>query len=307
MNHDLVGPQVSQTNRVRRPPAPAKATHLNNDLRSICYYLLLLAILYPTTMTAVVFGWSATNIPRRSLLGKILIGSTTGVVLTPSSTISAAWAFEGGIGGLGKTKPDTGVVLSPYFPPYQSPDDGTVTAEVLLPAASNKETPVLVRFTSPWPLLATAGGLETRQLTGNNSGSSAFVQVLTDTSTNKGAKVAPQTKTQAKSLLEPLFGSQGKFGAYGSPFDVKVLELVTDDDSSSNVTNGSFTCQVSFTTFTPGLRETDRQVYIRGVRLLNSWVLLVTGTTRRGFDAPVFRRVVESFVVVPAPPSGRQQ
>lgn len=228
-------------------------------------------------------AWTVPRLSRRSFI----LATTTATQLIGG----AAHSFEGGVGGLGKTKPDTGVVISTSMVPVQSAD-GVVSAELLVGSGGG---PLLVTFTSPWPLLGTAGGLETRNV---QSSASAFVQVI------ESVKPNSMTKTSVATLLDPLFANQGKFGAYGSPFDVKVHKLSSSDDASS------FTCEVSFTTFTPGMRETDRRVLIRGVRPTSSccWVLLVTGTTQQGFVAQrdVFSAVGDSFSVIPAPPMMRR-
>ena len=73
---------------------------------------------------------------------------------------AAALGFDGGVGGLGKTKPETGVeFFDETAAPIQS-DQGLVAAEI----RGKDGSPILVSFESPWPLLPTSGTLETRDV-----------------------------------------------------------------------------------------------------------------------------------------------
>jgi hypothetical protein len=208
--------------------------------------------------------------------------------------------FEGGIGGLGKTKPQTGAVLwdAESTPPSQS-DDGTVSAELNV---ANRA--VLVSFQSPWPL---TGTVETRNM---GTGESAFVQVVGDQETAVIlARNNPRNGKEAMKqlLLDSVLAQQGKFGAYGSPYDIKIADYEVVDKGDNNASR-SVRCTVTFTTLTPGLRESERQALIKAVDVFNDdkhWVLLVAGMTRQGFSkqSGTFTKVVDSFQVVPAPPS----
>lgn len=204
---------------------------------------------------------------------------------------SQAMGFEGGIGGLGKTKPQTGVVLwDSESSPFQS-TSGVVSAELNV---ANRA--VLVSFRSPWPL---TGPLETRSV---SSGESAFVQVVESTLPSQSAKGGKEAMTQL--LLNSVLAQQGKFGAYGSPFDIRVRDYLVRSDL---VTSTVF-CKVSFTTLTPGLRESEREVYVKAIDAFNDnkhWVVLVTGMTKQGFSKQndVFVKVADSFQVIPAPQS----
>lgn len=128
-------------------------------------------------------------------------------ILTTSASLPAN-AFRGGsgAGGLGKTKPETGVVfLNEESAPTQQPN-GDVSAELFV---DNGKTPVLVSHNSPWPLLETTGGIQTRNL---QEPESAFVQVADSTSGSYSKQFFADT----------IFGSQGKYGAYGAPSDISV-------------------------------------------------------------------------------------
>jgi hypothetical protein len=216
----------------------------------------------------------------------------------------AAFAFEGGIGGLGKTKPETGVQFwNPDFAPSLAQQNsnaagggggggGLVTAELNI-----NNQPVLVSFCAPWPLLSTTAGLEARDL---QLPESAFVQVITA----KQYIDLPTTKTQARDiLLNSVLGPQGKFGAYGTPVDVKVKAV----DDSPKLMNQQLVVvyRVSFTAYTPGLRETDRQAFVAFHKVAGSaaLVLLVVGTTQIRFaqKEEQLLGIISSLEVVPAP------
>ena len=62
----------------------------------------------------------------------------------------AAGTFVGGVGGLGKTRPETGVVFR----------DGAASDELAAELLPPDGTPALLRFAAPWPLLRTSGGVE---------------------------------------------------------------------------------------------------------------------------------------------------
>ncbi|KAI2497410.1 hypothetical protein MHU86_17068 [Fragilaria crotonensis] len=196
------------------------------------------------------------------------------------------YAFEGGVGGLGKTKPDTGVVFLEGSAPIQN-KQGIVTAEIL----SRKGNPILVEFTAPYPLLPTTNGLEARDL---QQSESAFVQVI------YGVKPQVSEKELYSILIDQVFGSKGKYGAYGSPSDIKISPV-----SSSNDVKRHF-CKVTFTTLTPGMRESERKLLLRCEWCDNdTLVMLLVGTTRLRFKAKdveeTLTRIANSFLAVEAP------
>jgi hypothetical protein len=201
-------------------------------------------------------------------------------VLTLCTTTSAL-AFEGGVGGLGKTKPKTGVVLfEESSTPIQN-EKGIVSAEIR--SVSGK--PILVEFQTPWALLPTTSGLEARNL---RSSESAFVQLVPTVSGWENRKVFEQI------LIDSVLASQGKFGAYGTPTDIRVKPLNE---------KGIYT--VTLTCYTPAMRESERQLYIRPIQVDDSLVMMVTGTTRNAFLAQesTFSWIADSFVAVAAPES----
>jgi hypothetical protein len=228
------------------------------------------------------------------------VATTAAAVLIASTTwnVKPSLAFEGGVGGLGKTKPETGVVFLEGSEPLQN-SAGIVSAELLLVSetgrsSSERPRPVRVEFRAPWPLLLGLAGLEVRDL---QTSESAFVQVA------NGVSALPASASAAKELLlKTVFSSQGKFAAYGSPMDVKVRKIDRaggDDDATAPPTLYS----VTFTTFTPGLRESERQAAI-GCRLVGtSLVMLVVGTTAQRFKSQLelMVRVASSLQAFEAP------
>lgn len=226
------------------------------------------------------FDVTSAEVSRSKFLSVI---STVGVSLATPTTPTSSQAFDGGVGGLGKTKPETGVqFFSDVSAPVQN-SAGIVTAELNV-----NNQPVLVSFQTPWPLLPSTSGLEARDL---QNAESAFVQVVSD---NVPSERPLSKSSMKKLLLTSVFAQQGKYGAYGAPTDVKIKPT---DDPSSFV--------VSFTTLTPGMRESERQVLISYCAVGSSLVMLVTGTTTLRYkkQEAALQKVVASFSAVAAPSS----
>ena len=250
-------------------------------MRFLLLLLTIIALCIPTTLSL----QQLPIIDRRN----VLVGAASAAVMVAFPN-SPALAFEGGVGGLGKTKPATGVVLREGSAPIQN-KQGIVSAEIV----SSKGNPILVEFTSPYPLLPTTSGLEARDL---QQSESAFVQVI------NGVKSGTSGKALYAILIDDIFGSKGKYGAYGSPVDVKISPAVSSNkDSETNM----ILLKATFTTFTPGLRESPRKI------LLNcKWcdgdtlVILIVGTTLLRFKTQdtVLTKVAESFVAIDAPKTG---
>ena len=230
---------------------------------------------------------AALSATRRRFL---LTGGTTttvAIILVPP-----VQAFDGGVGGLGKTRPETGVVL--VGPPTQT-SSGLVSAELLLDERTGNVA--LVSFQTPWPLLTTSTGLEARDLATSDA---AFCHVVPGT-LGGGAGGAP--KAAAKGLQQVLqttvLATQGKFGMYGPVTEVKVKPVL---DEPSLYT-------LSFTTLTPGMRESDRKYYVAVQTVQQTLVLLLVGTTanRFGSQEGILRRVAQSWQVVSAPPKATRR
>jgi hypothetical protein len=202
--------------------------------------------------------------------------------VAPSFRLHQVLAFEGGVGGLGKTKPSTGVNLREGSAPIQN-KQGIVSAEII----GGTGNPILVQFQTPWPLLATTAGLEARDLLNSES---AFVQVVPN------IKEGTTGKALNAAIIGNLFSSKGKYGAYGEPTDIKIRTL----DTSSGLLS------ISFTAYTPAMRESERKLYVNIQFAEDSLVMLVTGTTLQRFKSQeeMLRQVADSFVVISAPKSG---
>ena len=280
--------------------------------------------------------WTRSDVVKAgfaSSMVNLVLGSSLSSSFIVLCSSSPSQAFEGGIGGLGKTKPETGVqFLTNAKNPVQQTSQGFVTAELLLPQ-QNKPRPIVVSFQAPWPLLPTTGGLEVRDL---QQPESAFVQVIHVPPPSSWPLSAKDFQTL---LLDTVFGQQGKFGAYGAPTDVKVKRIVrtTEDDtvtttttttasssSSSSSTAAVADYSVTFVALTPGQRETERHVLIRAVvpflsttttntnnapssssssSSSYSVVLWVVGTTQQRFASKqtLLQQVLTSFQAYPAP------
>ena len=233
------------------------------------------------------------------------------ILFTTSLPGNSANAFEGGVGGLGKTKPETGVEFwdrDAITMGVVSEPDHYVAAELKI-----QHRPVLVRFQSHWPILSTTAGFETRNI---RDPESVFVQVVvrstttTADSSNQNALPAqlPATNAEMKEiLLQSVLSGKGKFGAYGAPIDIKVKQI----------NNGNSIFRVRFTTYTPGQRETERELLVRCLLPFdakatdtknNSLLLLVGGTTQQRFPSyeSYFLQSMNSFEAIPTPyTSGR--
>ena len=204
-------------------------------------------------------------------------------IIVASMVASPAFAFDGGVGGLGKTKPTTGVIL---FEENSTPirnEKGIVSAEIR--SASGK--PILVQFQTPWPLLPTSSGLEARDLRSSESAFIQLVPTIPDWQNRKNFQ---------RLLLNSVLASQGKFGAYGTPTDIRVKPYDSDRGIYS----------VSFTSYTPAMRESERQIWVKPIQVGDSLVMLVAGTTKNTFSSQerVFSKVLDSFLAVAAPESG---
>ena len=209
-----------------------------------------------------------------------------------SSSPSVASAFDGGVGGLGKTKPETGVELfEESSTPIQN-SAGTVSAEI----KSTNGRPILVDFQAPWPLLP-SGALEARDLQNSES---AFLQVI-PLNNNKDWT---NPKIFKDLLVDTVLSSKGKFGAYGAPVDIKVKRVPTT--ANDEASEGAKTFVVTFTTYTPAMRESERQLLIQPKQVYgDTLVLLIVGTTRARFASQEkqFAKIIQSYSAIAAPES----
>lgn len=206
--------------------------------------------------------------------------SIAGLISTPSTVE----AFDGGVGGLGKTKPDTGVVFRDSEIELTQSSRGSVSAEVVAPDG----TAALLSFEAPYPLLKTTSGIEARDLGGFES---SFVQVV---ELPKGTMLDSMKPNDFGRLVQAtVMGSRGKFGAYGVPSDVKLARV------NANL----YKCK--FTVLTPAMVESDRSALIAARQVGTGIFLLISTTTSARFKKQegLLRSVSDSFSVVRAPDS----
>jgi hypothetical protein len=258
----------------------AMTTTTTTTMRLLAFALPLLLLVAPLPCTAL---QSALN--RRKVLGAA--AASTIATLLPHQPVLA---FEGGVGGLGKTKPDTGVILREGSAPIQN-SKGIVTAEIV----SERGNPILVEFQAPYPLLGSTS-LQARDL---QQPESAFVQVIGSNSNKK-----PATNKALNVLLtDSIFGSQGKFGAYGSPTDVKISPASNAEDN--------ILYKASFTTYTPGMLESNRKILLncQWCDADSTLVVLVVGTTAARFKSQeaTLTKIATSLVAIDAPKTGLQK
>uniref|UniRef100_A0A6T9YMQ9 Uncharacterized protein n=1 Tax=Pseudo-nitzschia arenysensis TaxID=697910 RepID=A0A6T9YMQ9_9STRA len=221
-----------------------------------------------------------------------------GLALAATSMIPSekVLAFDGGVGGLGKTKPDTGVELfDETSAPIQN-DKGIVSSEI----KGADGSPVLVSFQTPWPLLPTSAALEARDI---RSTESAFVQVVSLPSVEKSRKWKEKKQFQSV-LMDSVFGAKGKFGAYGQPFDIQLKRAASNQSSSDTDYSQTSVFSVTFTTLTPAMRESERKALIAAQQVgADTLILLVVTTTsaRYSTNEKTFQKIASSFEAISAP------
>lgn len=194
-------------------------------------------------------------------------------------------AFEGGVGGLGKTKPNTGVR-------FANPDLAPDISSVSIPGSYNAElvapdgTRTFMSFYAQWPMLKSQG-IESRDLA---NAEASFVQVAQTPDGYNGI-------LKKKFFADSVFAQTGKYGAYGDVSDVKVSKVDSNDQRDLYL--------VSFTTLTPAMRESDRKAYISTKVVGDGVFMLVTGSTmqRFGSQEKLLRKVADSFECLEAPKS----
>lgn len=232
-------------------------------------------------------GSSTVSFTRKAFIKSRAVAASAAFAL---GAPAASLAFDGGVGGLGKTKPETGIVFrNADLSTDASSATGTandLTNELLTPDGA----PAIVSFDAPWPVLKSSTGVESRDL---QNAESAFLLV---TEAPKGSKAAELKK---EFFIDTILGSKGKYGAYGQPIDVKIKRV----SDYSREGYGLYTA--SFTTFTPGGRESERMVYITAAIVGNGVFMLVTGSTAPRFrkQEVALRKIAESFTCVAAPKS----
>lgn len=253
---------------------------------------ILIANFLSSSFSLTVKGQSKTFVPnhlsktRSEFISSIILTTSTLVINTKESN-----AFDGGVGGLGKTKPNTGVIfrdVSLSAPLVGS--NGLVTSEIIAPDDSN--SPIIVSFKAPWPILKTAG-IESRDLSNPES---AFVQV---SECPKGVTSSDMLPTSF--FKQSIFSQSGKYGMYGEPTDVRIKKYSSPDDSKSIPAIYS----AKFSTLTPAMRESERSALISAKIIDNNVYMLVTGTSVPRFKSKekTLIEVAESFRAITAPKS----
>jgi hypothetical protein len=228
--------------------------------------------------------------PRRAFLAKTT-GAAAAALFSATSRPSIASAFDGGVGGLGKTKPETGIRFrnADLSTDASSGISGAsdLTNELLAPDG----TAAIVSFDAPWPVLKSSTGVESRDL---QNPEAAFLQVA---EAPKG--VVDPAELKKEFFIETILGGKGKFGAYGAPIDVKIKKIADAPRAGYGLYSAAFT------TFTPGGRESERMVYISTAIVGNGLFMLVTGSTAPRFrkQEASLRKIAESFTCVAAPRS----
>jgi len=207
---------------------------------------------------------------------------------------SVSNAFDGGVGGLGKTRPQTGVIFKDAEIAAETTQSktGDVTYELVAPDGSY----VIVSFSSTIPLSKSSTGIECRDIQGGYE--SSFVQVCKLLSSG-----TTLDKINPGIIIDNIFGQAGKFGMYGSPTDVRVKKLPRASESSTDI------YQATFTTLTPAMRESDRKALISASVVGDGLFLLVTTTTTTRFakQETQLRKTAESFSAIAAPRSSLNQ
>jgi len=247
-------------------------------------------------------GESASAKPRRIFLRNVIL---TGILAT---TPKGAVAFEGGVGGLGKTKPQTGIE-------YANTDQSTTltsgsrynplggkadfNAELLTP---DGQTSVFLYFYAPWPMMRSSG-IESRDLANPEA---AFVQVAPLALVGKGGSDAILNKVDGTIDLptsfftQSIFAPSGKYGAYGAPTDIRVKKNI---ERGKNTPPSTTIYTATFTTLTPSMIESNRKVLIAVSVVGDGVFMLVAGTIAARFkkQAGLIEKAVESFSCVEAP------
>lgn len=234
----------------------------------------------------------------RGVFLRIIQNGGVALTMTAMSSVVDVKAFEGGVGGLGKTKPETGVELfDETSAPIQN-EKGIVSSEI----KGSDGSPILVSFQTPWPLLPTSGALEARDI---RSTESAFVQVVPLSKVDNSMKWKDKKQFQ-NLLMDSVFASKGKFGAYGQPFDIQVKRAVSNQNSSDTDYAQTLLFAVTFTTLTPAMRESERKAVIAARQVgADTLVLLVVTTTNARYSSneKTFQTIASSFEAIAAPQS----
>lgn len=240
---------------------------------------------------------TAAALDRRTLLGGA--AAALPLLLSPAAALAQAGVPEGmktsesytnlqqiapevtGTLGAGtmssRSRPSTGVVLLEEVQESGSRGAPTVTAELVLDGG----VAATATFQAEYPLnRGMFYDVEVR----STSGDGAFMQVA----------ALPDGKSLAdvgdKFLTKAVFSTEGRFGAYGAPTDIKVLK---SESAKMRLLD------VSFSALSPGQTEVPRRTYIAAVQPEGSTdvVMLVGGSTASSWKKcePAMKSMASSF------------
>ena len=175
--------------------------------------------------------------------------------LLPLSTLPLPAAAISATTMAGKSKAELGCIL--VEAPQQ--DGKSVSAQLVLNGGQVAD----VAYESPWRLAeGNYNDVETKSI---DTGDTAFVQVMPGQGSLSGMKKSAFT--------DAILGSEGRYGAYGAPYNVKVLSDTKDESADSR------TLEVSFTALGP-MTEVDRRAIVTAKTAKGSRdiVMLISGT-----------------------------
>ena len=157
----------------------------------------------------------------------------------------------------GKTKPELGIILVDEVKAVgKTGISGDVVLEDRLVAQ--------VTFDTPWPLAE--GGYYDLEAKSRDGGECAFLQV---SKAPKGKSVANAPKTF---FTDTIFSTEGRYGAYGAPTDIKVLSDTTAGDVRK--------LEVSFVALTPGGTDVARRGVVAATQPAGGGqILMLTAST----------------------------
>jgi hypothetical protein len=217
--------------------------------------------------------------PSASMRTSASISGYTDLTGAPGSSLGAG-AMSG------RSRPKTGVVLlEPVLTVGAAGGAGKLlTVQALL--ALDGGVAATTRFASPYPL---AYGMYYDVETRSKDGDGAFLQVER---LPPGQALAD---VDANWLVAAVLSSQGRFGAYGVPADIRVVD--------SRMEGEKRLVEVAFAALTPGGSEQHRHALIAALRPAGAddAIMLVGGCTelrwRKGGAAAQVRAIADSYVI----------
>jgi len=184
-----------------------------------------------------------------------------------------------------RSRPVTGVVLLEEVQESGTKDAPTITAELVLDGG----VAATATFKSSYPLnRGMFYDVEVR----SKAGDGAFLQVA---SLPEGKSI---DDVSDKVITKAVFSTEGRFGAYGAPTDIKVLK---SDKGKERL------LELAFSALSPGQAEVPRRALVAAVQPEGSsdMVLLVGGSTTAQWKKvePEIRRMASSFEIARVRPT----